>query len=510
MRKTKALYGDEARKALQEGVNQVYSAVAPTMGARGRNVIYKKYGMPIVTNDGVSIAREIIPEDPYEYLGAEALKQASEQTNEEAGDGTSSTIVLAKHLIDIGSNMIEHGYNPMILRRELEVGKDKLIEGIKESSIEVSDLKQVAKISVEDEEIAKTVADLVQELGTDGSILVEESPGTTIRTEIIKGYTWNKGYTSPYMVNTQKGEAVLTDCAVIVTDREMNLNTDLVELLSEIHKKGITSVLVVAESVEGELLQTIFANKQKSIINVVVVKKPDTKEELEDIALVVGGFAVMKEKGVKKIDMTHVGHADRVIIARDKAIVINSHTEAIIQCRIEEIRQQIDAEDEEKYGLIEVLKKRLARLSGGVARIKVGAHTEAEQAYLKMKIDDAVGACRSALEEGVVAGGGTCLRDLAPQVLDVDIMGESVLYHAVRAPYSIILRNAGIESLDDDVNFDVLTGESVDNMIEAGIVDPAKVVRCALKNAVSIAGIILTTEAAIADVPEQPQVIVQN
>lgn len=511
MRKTKALYGLEARRALQAGVDQVYNAVAPTMGARGRNVIYQKYGMPIVTNDGVSIAREIIPEDPYEYLGAEALKQASERTNEEAGDGTSATTVLGKHLIDAGSIAIDNGANPMVLRREMEIGRDKVITALKARAVPVKDLVEVARISVENEEIAKTVSDLVNEVGIEGSILVEETPGTTIRTEIAKGYTWNRGFVSPYMITTEKGEAVLDNCAVVVTDRYMNLNTDMISLMTALVQKGIKSVFVVADNVEGELLQTLIVNKQKGVINVVVSKKPETKEELEDLATLTGGIAVTNEKDIKVLTEEVVGFAERVIVSRDKTIVINTKTEEAVKLRTNEIREQIKAEDFEKYGHIEVLKRRLARLAGGVARIKVGASTEAEQAYLKMKIDDAVGACQSALEEGIVAGGGTTLRDLV-DVLDEDIAGELVLMTAMVKPYQIILHNAGIELSDENsmTNYNVLTGETVEDMMQEGIVDPAKVVRCALHNAVSIAGIVITTEAAVADLPETPKVVIQK
>lgn len=511
MRKTKALYGEEARSALRRGVDAVYNAVAPTMGARGRNVVYKKWGMPIVTNDGISIAREILPQDPYEYLGAESLKQASEQTNEEAGDGISATIVVSKHLIDAGTLATDQGYNPMILRREMEAGRDKVIEALKNMATEVTDLKQVAIVSVENEELAEMVSKLVEEVGPDGSIVVEESPGTNVRTEVVKGYTWNRGYVSPYMITNEKGEAVLEDCAVVITDRYMNLNTDLFPLMQSLVERNIRSLFVVAENVEGELLQTLIANKNKGVINVVVAKKPENKEELEDLATLVGGIAVTSEKDIKVIGQEHIGSADRIVVSRDKTIIINSHTAEEIAVRMDEVREQIKAEDQEKYGHIELLKRRLARLSGGVARIKVGANTEAEQVYLKMKIDDAVGACRSALEEGIVPGGGTTLRDLT-DVLDEDIVGEAVLISAMVQPYMNILRNAGIDYSNQNTvtNYNVLTGEIVDDMMVEGIVDPAKVVRCVIKNAVSLAGIILTTESAIADIPDEPKFVVQN
>lgn len=510
MRKTKALYGKRAREALIRGMDAVYNAVAPTMGARGRNVIYQKWGTPLVTNDGVSIAREIIPEDPYEYLGAEALKQAAEQTNFEAGDGTSSTIVLGRSLVTAGTKLMEdNNYNPMVLRREMEAGRDKVIAALKTMSTEVTDLKQVARISVENEELALMVAETVEKVGVDGSIVVEETHGTNVRAEVVQGYTWNLGYVSPYMANTAKGEAVLDKCAVIVTDKYMNLNSDLFAVLEQLLKSGQQSVLVIADNVEGELLQTLFANKKKNVMTVVVVKKPETKEELEDLAILTGATAVTGEKGITTIGMSHVGMAERVVVSHNRTIIVNTATADAIKVRADEVREQIKAEDQEKYGLIEVLEKRLSRLVGGVARIKVGAQTEAEQAYLKMKIDDAVGACQSALAEGVVAGGGTTLRDLT-LVLNNTIPGEVVLISAMMQPYLTILYNAGIDidEYNSMTNYDVLTGEIIYNMVDAGIVDPTKVVRCALKNAVSFAAITLTTEAAIADIPVEPEKVV--
>lgn len=514
MRKTKAIYGDEARAALKSGVDQVYNAVAPTMGARGRNSIYKKFNMPIVTNDGVSIAREILPEDPYEYLGAEAVKQASEQTNYDAGDGTSSTIVLAKTLIDLGllATQGEDGYNPMILRREMEVGKQKLIEELKNRAIPVKDLIEVARVSVEDEEMAQLVAKVVQDVGVEGSIMVEESPGGEIRVEMMKGYTWQQGYVSNWMATNTKGEAILEDCAVIITDRYMNLNVDFYGAMTEFAQKGIQSILLIAENVEGELLQTIVANKQKGSINVVAVKRPQDAEELEDLAVLTGATAVTSEKDIKKITANHAGSAKRVVVTRDRTVLVGlPEQQPFVDERIEAVRAQIKEEDHAKYGHIDVLKRRLSRLTGGVARIKVGALTEAEQAYKKMKIDDAVGACVAALEEGIVPGGGTTLRDLG-EVLDEDIKGEVLLKAALPHPYLKILQNAGIILNESDPmeNYNVLTGEIVDDMIKEGVVDPAKVVRCAIENAVSIASTLITTESAIAEVPDEPFQVVQG
>ena len=505
MRKTEALYGIEAREKLEVGVNKVYNAVCHTMGAKGRNVIYKKYGMPIVTNDGVSIAREIIPEDPYEYLGAESIKQSAEQTNYDAGDGTSSTIVLAKHMIDAGEVALADGYNPMVLRKEMEKAEEKIVKAIKDKSIPVTDLKEVAQVSVENDKLAKLVSDIVKDTGVDGSVLVTESPGTEVRSETMKGYTWKSGYVSPYMITNLKGEAVLEDPSVIITDRYMNLNTDLVPVLTSLAQKGVTNVLLVAENVEGELLQTIIANKQQGRMNIVAVRKPQTQEELEDLALITGATAVTKDKAIKIIGAEQTGTATRVVVTKDRTILVGKEdNKDSVNLRIEEIRGQIKAEDNEKYGDIEILKTRLSRLTGGVALIKVGAQTEAEQAYLKMKIDDAVGACKSALEEGIVAGGGTTLRDLA-EILDDEIMGERVVRYALSKPYVQILLNAGFDEdlIAEGLNYNVLTGEVVKDMLEVGIVDPAKVVRCAVENSISTAKTLLTTQCAIVDIPEE-------
>lgn len=507
MRKTKAIYGEDARGELIKGIKAVHDAVAPTMGAKGRNAIYKKYGMPIVTNDGVSIAREIIPEDSYQYLGAESIKQASEQTNYEAGDGTSQTIVLAKTLIDNGLKAVNEGHNPMVLRREMEEARDAIVTQLKEISKPVDDLVDVARVSVEDEQMAQMVANIIKEVGTEGSVIVQESPGNEIRSEVVKGYTWESGYVSPYMITNNKGEAVLDNCAVIVTDRYLNLNQDLFKCLTELAQKQIGSVLVVADNVEGELLQTMLVNKQNGIITSVAVKRPQTLEALEDLAALTGATAVTKEKDIKMIGVEHVGYAERVIVKKDETILIGKAKEAQINERIEQVKLQIADKDNEKYGDIEILKQRLARLQGGIARIHVGANTEAEQAYKKMKIDDAVGACKAALEEGIVPGGGTTLRDLAVNVTGT--IGGQVLADSLTQPYRQILLNAGLDA-SEGKNYNVLTGEVVEDLMAVGIVDPAKVVRCALQNAVSTAGIILTTESAIADIPDEPIQVVQG
>lgn len=505
MRKTEAKYGADARNNLFDGVKKVYDAVAPTMGARGRNAIYHQWMMPIVTNDGISIARKIVPEDDYEYLGAETVKQASERTNQDAGDGTTGTIICATHMIEGGLGTIDAGYNPMVLRKEMEGARVKLVDALKEKSTPVTDLKQVAMISVEDEYLADLVSGVVEEVGADGSILVNEWNGTDIRSETMKGYTWNGGFVSPYMVTNQKGESVLHDAAVIVTDRNLNLNTDLIQILQQLGQQGIKNVFVVSREFDGELLQTAIANRQQGNMNIVAVKAPNTLEELEDIATVTGATAITKDKGIKDITMEHVGSTEKVIATRERTIVLGQlRLQAEIDARITEIRTAIADSDDQQHGDVEVHKLRLSRLAGGIATIKVGGHTEAERAYHKMKVDDAVGACQSALQEGIVPGCGTTLIDLS-ELLDERVPGERIIQSALREPYRRVLENAGFsqEDIDQNKKLNVFTGEEVDDMLAAGIVDPAKVLRCIIENSISTAKTLLTTECAIVDVPEE-------
>lgn len=497
MRATEQMHGRAAREALQRGSKKVYDAVAPTLGARGRNAVYSRWNMPVVTNDGVSIAREVLPKDPYELLGADLIKQAAERTNEEAGDGTTSTIILTHGLIDAGFDAIENGgENPMILRREIEEAKNEVVSKLKEISQPVDDLLEVAKISMENDEIAKLVTDVVTHVGPLGSILVEEGHTFTTEVEKVKGYWFDRGYVSPYMVTNEKGEAELTDCAIILTDRTLNLNKDLFKVLTEIHGKGFKSALVIGDKIEGELLQTMIANKMNGTLVTVAVPRPASTEELEDIACITNATAVTKDKGIKDIGIEHVGVAPKVIVKKNKTIIIGRDSETLV-ARIENLKGQIE-DNKEKYGEIEQMKERLARLTGGLAVIRVGAKTEAERGYWKLKIDDAVGACRAAVEEGTVPGGGTALRDIASS-MTLKTHGAQIVSNVLQHPYARLLENAGIKST---ANVNVLTGEEVMDMRAEGIVDPTKVVRCAIENAVSAATTVLTTETVIVTVPD--------
>lgn len=499
MRSTTQIHGDEARNALKRGIDAVYHAVAPTLGARGRNAVYERWNAPVVTNDGVSIAREVLPEDKYEYLGAELIKQAAERTNDEAGDGTTSTIILTKELVDAGFKALEEGENPMILRREIQEAKDIVVKEIKKRSTPAKNLLEVAKISVENDEIAELVADVVNHVGALGSVIVEE--GHTFKTEVekVKGYWFEKGYVSPYMITNEKNEAVLEDCAVILTDRMLNLNKDLFKVLTELVQQGTKSVLVIADKIEGELLQTMIANKIKGTLVTVAVTRPLSTEELEDIATLTGATAVTKDKGITDIAINHVGKAPKAIIKKEQTIIIGHDTKEL-KDRIKTL-SDIVKDSKEKYGEIERQKERLARLTGGLAVIRVGAKTEAERGYLKLKVDDAVGACKAAAEEGIVAGGGTTLRDISMEPL-FKTRGGKILAEVLGTPFIRLMDNSGIADYDVFDNYNVLTGERIEDMKKAGIVDPAKVSRCAVENAVSAATTVLTTETVIATKPE--------
>jgi len=480
--KTKTLVGNEAREAILKGIQQVYEPVAATIGAKGRNAVFDDWGA-MVTNDGVTIARKINPEDSFEALGADLIKQSAEKTNEEAGDGTTTTIILAQALITRGFEQVSQGKNPMVIRKELMEAKDKAIEILKSISRPVDNLFDVAKISVEDEKIAKIVSEAVEKAGKNGSVIVEESNGYDIEKEEVQGYFFDRGFISPYMVtNPDKMEAVLNDAVVIVTDRHLNLNKELMGCLSEIHQSGKNNVLLICENLEGELMQSIIANKMKGLIITVVVRRPGTLEELEDIAVLTDSTAVTDAKGIKEIKYIHLGKAKRVVIKRNQTIIVAEPNEKLTQ-RIADLEKEV-LEDPNN----ELLKSRLAKLVSGVVILRVGAKTEAERRYLKLKVDDAVGACRAAQEEGIVEGGGVSLLTIA------DKLGDGLLGEALKEPYNRILANAGIEN--DGRKYNVLTGDVVKDMFEASIVDPTKVERCSIENACSLAGTVLTIESA--------------
>lgn len=483
------LSGADARAALKRGMDQVAQPVVSSMGAQGRNTAFQGPMNVEVTNDGVTIARIIEPEDDFEAVGAEMLKQAAEQTNREAGDGTSSSIALAHAIITEG---MEDSRSPMEIRRELNDDKKILNEKLKEMSVSCETKEQlmdIARISVEDEAIAKTVVDSVVKAGKYGSIIVDEGVGYVTEKEEVQGYSWEKGYVSPYMITNERGEAVLENPLVLLTDRAMNLNREMIGILTELHSAGHTSVLIVADNVEGELLQTLIINKQKGKLTCIVVKRPSSIEELEDIATLTGATAVTKDKGIKDFASSHLGSAKRVVVSRDKTIIISDESKEV-SARVEQLAEEIKNDKDD-----EVLKRRMGMLASGMVYLRIGAKTETERSYLKRKVDDAVLACIAAQEEGVVPGGGTTLVALA------EFVKSPILMKALHAPRYAILKNADLPT-DDGKDYNVRTGKVVKNHFKEGIVDPAKVVRCEFENAISLAGTFLTVESVVVGIPE--------
>lgn len=488
---TKTLTGNEARAALKKGVDQVYGPVAVTMGAKGRNAVYREFGSPKPTNDGVSIARRIFPYDEFECMGADMAKEAADKTVKEAGDGTTGSIVVTHALIEKGIEAIENGADPMGLRAELEAGKDEVIAKIKEAAIPVKsreDILNVARISVEDEDMAQMVADAVEKAGKYGAVIVEEGSGYATEKEEVKGYHWERGYLSPYMItDVESNEAVLENCAVIVTDRYMNLNKDLIQALDECKRNGVTSVLVICDRMEGELLQSLILNKVKGIMTTVVVSKPSSLDELQDIATLTHSIAITKDTGIKDINWGHVGKAKRVVVTKSKTTIVCDDSPELAE-RVSILSESLKEEKDEDVK--EMMIARLAKLADGMVLIRVGAKTEAERKYRKDKMDDAVAAAKAATEEGIVPGGGTLLFKIAQDTK------SDVLRQALMAPYLQICLNANIKD-PDGKNYNVKTGKVVKDMVAEGIIDPAKVVRCIVENAVSAAAILLTLESVI-------------
>lgn len=498
---TKTLLGEEARLALKKGIDQVYAPVSATMGAKGRNSVFNEFGRPKITNDGVSIARRIVPYDMFELMGADMIKQSAEQTVHEAKDGTTGSIVVAHALIEGGMEAIRNGKDPMQLRAELEEAKNEVVKKIKEIAIPVKnreDILNVARISVEDEEMAQMIADAVEKAGKYGAVIVEEGSGYGLEKEEVQGYHWDRGYVSPYMItNPEDDEAILEGCAVIVTDRYMNLNKDLMQTMNECKAQGAMSALVVCEKMEGELLQSLIINKVKGIFATVVVSKPPTLEELEDIAILTNSTAVTKDTGIKQINWGHIGKAKRVIVGKDKTTIICDDSTAL-QDRVKLLSEAIKKEEDDSKK--ELLIARLAKLSDGMVLIRVGAKTETERKYRKDKLDDAVGAAQGATEEGIVDGGGIALVTAGSQIAN-NTDGAILLLEAIAQPYAKILENAGIEP--DGKFYNVKTGKVVKDMMAEGIIDPAKVVRCIVENAVSLAGTFLTIESIVANFVEE-------
>jgi len=520
-------FSEEARKSLEKGVNQLADTVKVTLGPKGRNVVLdKKFGSPLITNDGVTIAKEIELEDEFENMGAQLLKEVATKTNDVAGDGTTTAILLAQAIIREGLKNVAAGANPMILRKGMAKAVDAAVEGIKEISQKIKgkeDIARVASISANDDVIGNLIADAMEKVTNDGVITVEESKTMGTNLEVVEGMQFDRGYVSPYMVtDTEKMEAVIDDPYILITDKKISNVQEMLPLLEQIVQQG-KKLVVIAEDVEGEALATLLVNKLRGTFTCVAVKAPGfgdrRKAMLEDIAILTGGQVITSDLGLDLKDTTleQLGRARQVKVQKENTIIVDgAGSQSEIQKRIASIKSQIEETtsdfDREK------LQERLAKLSGGVAVIQVGAATETEMKEKKLRIEDALAATKAAVEEGIVAGGGTALINTIPKVqklLDTvsgdEKTGVEIILRALEEPVRQIAANAGLEgsvivekvkSSDKGIGFDALNEKYV-NMIEVGIVDPAKVTRSALQNAASIAAMLLTTEAVVADIPEK-------
>ncbi|MDI9485529.1 MAG: chaperonin GroEL [Bacillota bacterium] len=519
------LFREDARKKLEKGVNTLADAVKITLGPKGRNVVIEKsYGSPTITNDGVTIAREIELEDPFENLGAQLVKEVATKTNDIAGDGTTTGTVLAQAIVREGLKNVAAGANPIFVKRGIEKAVEVVVEEIKATArpVETRDaISQVASISAGDQQIGDLIADAMEKVGKDGVITVEESNtiGTTL--DVVEGMQFDRGYVSHYMVtDTDRMEASLDDAYILITDRKISAIADILPVLEKTMQTG-KPLLIIAEDVEAEALATLVLNKLRGTLQVVAVKAPGfgdrRKAMLEDIAVVTGGQVVSEEVGLKLENTTleMLGQARQVIVTKEDTTIVDGRGSSdAIKARIQQIRAEIE-ESTSDYD-IEKLQERLAKLSGGVAVIQVGAPTETELKEKKHRIEDALSATRAAVEEGIVAGGGTMLIDALGALDKLELQGDeatgvAIIRRALEEPVKMIANNAGVEgaivvekvkSEPKGVGFDVLTEEYVD-MVERGIIDPAMVTRSALQNAASIGAMILTTEVLIVDKPEE-------
>ena len=518
------LFNEDARRALGKGVDALANAVKVTLGPKGRNVVLdKKFGAPTITNDGVTIARDIELEDPFENMGAQLVKEVATKTNDVAGDGTTTATILAQAMIQEGMRNVAAGANPMILKRGIEKAVAKLVEEIKKRSIAISDkasIAQVASISAGDEEVGGLIADAMEKVGKDGVITVEESKTMGTQLSVVEGMQFDRGYISPYMVtDPDKMEAVMSEPYILITDRKIASIQEMLPVLEKVVQAG-KELLIIAEDVEGEALATLVVNKLRGTFKAVAVKAPGfgdrRKAMLQDIATLTGATVITEDVGRKldSVTMEDLGTARQVRVTKDETTIVEGHGDPqAIKDRVAQIKAQI-AETTSDFDK-EKLQERLAKMSGGVAVIEVGAATEVELKDKKYRLEDALNATRAAVEEGIVAGGGTTLIDILPALdefnEDGDVQtGINLVKRAIEAPLRQIAENAGLEgsvivakvkASEDGVGFNALKEEYVD-MVKAGIVDPAKVTRTALQNAASIAALVLTTETLVADKPE--------
>ena len=521
------IYDEEARRALESGVNQLANTVTVTLGPKGRNVVLdKKFGSPQITNDGVTIAREIDLEDPFENMGAQLVKEVATKTNDIAGDGTTTATLLAQAIIRDGLKNVAAGANPMIMKRGIEKAVALALTELESMSKPVEtkeDISQVAAISASDNAIGDLIAEAMEKVGKDGVITVEESKGFTTDLKVVEGMQFDRGYISPYMVtDTEKMEAVLEEPYILLTDRKVSNIHDLLPLLEKIVQKG-KQLLLIGEDVEGEALATLVVNKLRGTFTCVAVKAPGfgdrRKSMLEDIAVLTGGEVVSEDLGIemKNVEIEMLGRARQVRISKEETVIVDGAGDTeVIKKRISQIRTQI--EDSTSDFDREKLQERLAKLAGGVAVIEVGAATETEMKEKKLRIEDALSATRAAVEEGIVPGGGIAYLNvteafgkLEDELEDDELTGLLIVKRALEDPVRVIADNAGAEgsvvveklkSMEKGTGFNAITGK-FENMLNAGIVDPAKVARSAIQNSASISALFLTTEAVVTDIPDE-------
>ncbi|ANB59683.1 chaperonin GroEL [Anoxybacteroides amylolyticum] len=518
-------FSEEARRAMLRGVDKLADAVKVTLGPKGRNVVLeKKFGSPLITNDGVTIAKEIELEDPFENMGAKLVAEVASKTNDVAGDGTTTATVLAQAMIREGLKNVTAGANPMGIRKGIEKAVAVAVEELKAISKPIQgneSIAQVAAISAADEEVGKLIAEAMERVGNDGVITLEESKGFTTELDVVEGMQFDRGYVSAYMVtDTEKMEAVLENPYILITDKKISSIQDILPVLEQVVQHG-KPLLIIAEDIEGEALATLVVNKLRGTFTAVAVKAPGfgdrRKAMLEDIAILTGGEVITEELGrdLKSATIASLGRASKVIVTKEHTTIVEGAGDSDrIKARVNQIRVQLEETTSEFDR--EKLQERLAKLAGGVAVIKVGAATETELKERKLRIEDALNSTRAAVEEGIVAGGGTALMNVYSKVAAIEAEGDEatgvkIVLRAIEEPVRQIAQNAGLEGsviverLKNEkpgIGFNAATGEWVD-MIEAGIVDPTKVTRSALQNAASVAAMFLTTEAVVADKPEE-------
>jgi chaperonin GroEL len=524
------IYNEQARRALERGIDILAESVAVTLGPKGRNVVLeKKFGAPQIINDGVTIAKEIELEDHIENTGVALIRQAASKTNDAAGDGTTTATVLAHAMVKSGLRNVAAGANAITLKKGIDKAADFLVNKIEEHAKPISDSNAIAQVGTisagNDEEVGRMIADAMDKVGKEGVISLEEGKSMTTELEVTEGMRFDKGYISPYFAtDTERMEAVLDDPYILITDKKIGLVQDLVPVLEQIARTG-KPLLIIAEDIEKEALATLVVNRLRGVLNVAAVKAPGfgdrRKAMLEDIAVLTNGQLITEDAGLKleNAKIESLGTARRVTINKDTTTIVAEGNEAAVKARCEQIRMQID-ETDSSYDK-EKLQERLAKLSGGVAVVKVGAATETEMKDKKLRLEDAINATKAAVEEGIVPGGGTTLAHLAPALEEwaaanlsgEELIGATIVASALTAPLKRIAENAGangsvvaehVRNKPFNEGYNAATGEYVD-MLAAGIVDPAKVTRSGLQNAASIAGMVLTTECIVADLPEKKE-----